>query len=158
MTGSKNKEEYWTLAWDYDNNIYSHHWDIIFTNDMKKHLKDTLIEKGATEKEIKRQLPTRDTVAQVNVIRLKNKKAFNVVLFDITKYSSNTGVHEAFHMVKEMLYPRGLRLDNSGSSEEPWAYLLGNVYQNIESAYKHSLVKYKAFKKELKNGTTGTNN
>jgi len=151
MTASKTKikEKLFTHVADYDNSIYHHNWQIVFTNNLKQEITETLKSNGATEKEIKHHLPySKNVCAQVTNVKLKNGKSWNLVIFDINRYTNNTGVHEAFHVVKDILFPRGMEIDKTASSEEPYAYLLGNVFDAIHITYKVALIKYKEFKKQ----------
>lgn len=148
MTKNKN-EELFVDTNSYWNSVYGSQWWIVFTNDIGGHLNKELKKQGATKGEIKFYAGhLKYTAARVNNIELKNGKNFNVVVFDINKYSPATGVHEAFHIVKDILYKRGLRVDESVSSEEAWAYMLGNVYESIYANHKISSMNYKNFKKE----------
>lgn len=143
----KNKKDPFFYFAEYNINVYNHVWWIIFTNDIDAHLKHQLgIDFKFTKKQIKPWLiASEDVAAQVCVFEEK-KLHCSIAIFNIDKYKNHIGVHEAFHMVKKTLYPRGLFLDDTSSSEEPYAYLLGDCYRAIDDVYQGAKTNYETFK------------
>lgn len=153
MTGSKQVKT-WGSIDTFEVEIYKAKWHFIFCDDLDEHLKELLSANGMSELQISEYKIGSNTNGCVFLV---DEKDWYFCMFDIRKFSVGLAVHEAFHVAKMILFERGVKLEESISTEEPYAYLLEYLTTKIMEFHKKRLPEYKQYKKDKKDAVTSRN-